>query len=189
MASQGGKANELATDGEVEAAIQALTSADLLRLERIASFRARALAATGLGYDGPDLLQEAITRTVAGDRNWRKTVSFVTHLAAVMRSTSSHALESLQGAIVTSTSTEEARQIPAAPQQSNPERIAAARERYGQIRQRFDDDAEVALVLDGITADMKGIDIQRDLGLTPQQYETIMLRLRRGIDRSEGWAP
>lgn len=191
MASKGGNADERATDAEIEKAIGALRPADLVRLGKVASFRARALTAAGLGQSGEDLLQEAIKRTLAGQRHWRKAIPFVTHLVATMRSIANHALEPLQGAVLVSITAEDLQQIPGAPKASDPERLAAVRERFQHIRRRFDDDDddEVGLVLEGLGAGMKGIDIQRDLNLTPQQYETILLRLRRGIDREEGWAP
>jgi hypothetical protein len=113
----------------------------------------------------------------------------VTHLIATMRSIANHALEKLHGAVLVSTAADEVQQLPGASQASDPERTATARERLQLIRKRFDDDDEVGLVLEGMADGMKGSDIQRDLGLTPQQYETIVLRLRRGIDRAEGWAP
>lgn len=189
MASKGGNPNERATDAEIEAAVRALRPSDLVRLGKIASFRARALASAGLGQNAEDLLQEAVKRTLAGERHWRKAIPFVTHLIATMRSIANHALEKLHGAVLVSTAADEIQQLPGASQGSDPERMATARERLLQIRKRFDDDDEVGLVLESMADGMKGIDIQRDLGLTPQQYETIVLRLRRGIDRAEGWAP
>jgi DNA-directed RNA polymerase specialized sigma24 family protein len=188
MAKQGGTSDDIATDDEIEAAIRALAPAELLRLRRVASYRARALAAHGLGFSGSDLLQEAIARTFAGKRRWRKAVAFVTYLLGAMRSIANHALERLHGATVVPTE-EDGVELPIAAQVADPERAAAAHQRLEQIRSRFDGDTEVALVLDCLADGMTGIDIQRDLGLTAQQYETIIVRLRRGIDRTEGWAP
>lgn len=189
MAKQGGTSDDIATDDEIEAAIRALGPADMLRLQRVASYRARALAACGLGLGAEDLLQEAITRTFAGKRRWRKAVPFVTYLVGTMRSIANHALEKLQGAAVVPTETDDGVELPISAQVADPERAAAAHQRLEQIQSRFNGDTEVALVLDCLADGMKGIDIQRDLGLTAQQYETIMVRLRRGIDRTEGWAP
>lgn len=189
MVKKGATPDEPATDAEIVSAIQALGPADLVRLGKVASFRARALAGAGLGQSGDDLLQEAIKRTLTGDRHWRKSIPFVTHLIATMRSIAHHALEKLQGAVVVSTGSEDAQNLPTLSLAADPERVVAARERLQQIREQFEDDDEVTLVLEGLAAGMKGIDVQRDLGLTAQQYETIVLRLRRGIDRAEGWAP
>ena len=50
-----------------------------------------------------------------------------------------------------------------------------------------DDQTALMTALDGLAEGAKGPDIQKDLGITPTQYETIMLRMRRGIDRKAGW--
>ena len=68
-------------------------------------------------------------------------------------------------------------------------RVAAAHEQLCTIGQRFEKDDEVGLVLEGLASGMKGPEIQDDLGITATEYETIMTRLRRGVDRKEGWRP
>jgi hypothetical protein len=189
MAKTGGLQNEHATDAEIEAAIRALSPADALRLQRVATFRARALAGLGLGQGGDDLLQEAITRTVAGSRRWRKDVPFVKHLIETMRSIASHAREELHEARFVSTTSDAAQQSPGPICKTDAERLSAAREKLEQISARFHDDDAVGLVLEGMADGMTGPDIQRDLKITPQHYETIVLRLRRGINRKDGWVP
>lgn len=173
---------EYATDSEVEAAIRALSDTDAVRLGRFATFRARGLAGRGLGLNGDDLLQEAIKRTLDGDRHWRKTVTFVKHLIETMRSIASHAAEAedpkrgLDGVELRS-------QLP------DGERVAAAAEQFRKIGEKFDGDDEVGLLLEGLKTGMTGPEIQRDLNLTETEFETIMIRLRRGVDRREGWRP
>src|SRR5258706_8910781 len=83
-------ADEYATDEEVVATVRALSDADHIRVARVASFRARALAGSGLGHTADDLVQEAIARTLKGKRHWRKSVTFVTHLTKTIRSISNH---------------------------------------------------------------------------------------------------
>lgn len=63
----------------------------------------------------------------------------------------------------------------------------AAQQQIDAIRAAFEGDDEVLLVIDGLAEGAKGPDIQKDLGITPTEYETIMLRMRRGIDRKPGW--
>jgi len=183
-----------AGQAEVEAAIGGLSNADALRLAAVGDRFARRLVAVGLGINGDDLLREAITRTWAGRRHWKKNkVTFATHLIATMRSIASHAYEKVAGAravpaledvpegddvingvVVASTSVDSRRRV-------------AAQEQIDAIKAAFADDDEVLLVLDGLEAEAKGPDIQKDLGITSTQYETIMLRLRRGVDRETGW--
>jgi hypothetical protein len=74
-------------------------------------------------------------------------------------------------------------------QYGDPERAAAVLEQFAKIEKKFTNDPEVALVLDGLASGMKGPEIQHDLQITETQYETIMTRLRRGVDREQGWRP
>jgi CheY-like chemotaxis protein len=76
---------------EIDRAITALTSSELLRLQRFAKFRVRGLGRAASGRDWEDLLGEALYRTLMGadgqnGRNWNKKVTFVQHLAGAMSS-------------------------------------------------------------------------------------------------------
>jgi hypothetical protein len=184
---------EYATDEEVVAAVQALTDVDGVRLAKVAGFRARALAGLGLGLSADDLIQEAIKRTLKRRRRWRKKVPFVMHLSKAIRSIASHAPDELKGGTVLTASEEDSDGrldgIALVSQVTDPERAAAVAEQFARIEKKFADDAEVALVLEGLAAGMKGPEIQADLQITETQYETIMTRLRRGVDREQGWRP
>jgi CheY-like chemotaxis protein len=80
---------------EVDRAIGALTSSELLRLQQFADFRVRGLGRAARGRTGEDLLGEALLRTLIGaeatraGRHWNKHVDFVWHLTGAMRSISS----------------------------------------------------------------------------------------------------
>jgi hypothetical protein len=79
---------------EVDRAIEALTSSELLRLQRFADFRVRGLGRAARGRTGKDLLAEAQLRTLIGaeatreGRHWNKSVDFVQHLKRAMESIS-----------------------------------------------------------------------------------------------------
>jgi len=74
-----------ATREEVDRAITALTTTELLRLKRYGD--GRVSSSHGTDYrTGQDLLQEAKCLTVEGHRCWKKRVTFFTHLMGVMRS-------------------------------------------------------------------------------------------------------
>jgi hypothetical protein len=185
---------EYATDEEVVAAIRSLTDADGVRLSKIASFRARGLAGLGLGLSADDLLQEAIKRTLGRARRWRKKVPFVMHLSKTIRSISSHAPEELKDGVVVPTGGGEDSEgrvdgVVLVAQLGDPERAAAVLEQFTKIEKKFTNDPEVALVLEGLASGMNGPEIQHDLQITETQYETIMIRLRRGVDREQGWRP
>ena len=80
---------------EIDRAINALTSSDLLRLQRFAKFRVRGLGRAASGRDWEDLLAEALHRTLMGTkdkesgRHWNRSVTFVQHLAGAMSSIAS----------------------------------------------------------------------------------------------------
>jgi CheY-like chemotaxis protein len=80
---------------EVDRAIEALTSSELLRLQRFADFRVRGLGRAARGRTWEDLLGEAQLRTLIGTeatqkgRHWNKNVDFVQHLKRAMESISS----------------------------------------------------------------------------------------------------
>lgn len=181
-----------ATPAEVEAAIQSLTDADGTRLARVSDLFARKLRALGLGIEGEDLLQEAMKRTWAGKRHWKKKkVTFVKHLIETMRSIASHEPDELKGGtVVPATADDPIGGLDGTPLSSStpdPRRATSAREQVEEICKVFDDDDEVGLVLEGLADEKTGPEIQNDLGIDETAYETIMTRLRRGLDRKSGW--
>jgi DNA-directed RNA polymerase specialized sigma24 family protein len=181
-----------ATPEDVEQAIRRLTDNDYRHLGKVADYRSLSLMAIGLGWSGDDLLQEAITRTLEGDRKWPRGVSLMAHLWGTMRSIASHVPDELKGGkIETATTDDESRSqgIVLKSQSPDQEVIAAAQQRLAIIENRFADDDGVALVIEGLASGMTGPEIQEALGITQREYETRMTRLRRGIERTEEWRP
>lgn len=84
--------DDCATIDEIEAAILAMTKADLLKLHNYANKRIAAYGRFSIGFTAEDLLSDAITRTLEEDgRKWNKnSVSFTGLLMGIMRSISSH---------------------------------------------------------------------------------------------------
>ncbi len=196
--SNGTVQDEHATDSEVEAAIRALTPPQTQRLIRFAKYKATGLAGLGVGINAEDLLQEAVLRTLWGKRKWRKeAVTIEKHLIGAIRSIANHARDefnSLDGRpiaqnIDVGNSGSGSTIAPLVSRLPDSERISAAHQKLEQIEQRFLGDEEVLLVIEGLSTEMNGPEIQRELSITQTQYETIMTRLRRGIDRKEGWEP
>lgn len=178
------------TDEEISKAIAALSDADLLKLKSAARFRARKLNGYGLGTDADDLLYDAILRTIEGQRQWATGVPLVKHLLGCIRSLASHAVEKgaagrpLKSAVDDPSLPHDSA---LASQMPDGERVLHAHEQLAEIQRRFADDVEVLLVAEPLSKGFTGPEIQQDLGLTPTQYETIVMRLRRGIDREAGW--
>ena len=181
-----------ATPAEVETAIQALSDVDGHRLKKVSDLFAGKLRALGLGIGGRDLLQEAIAKTYGGVRHWKKKkVTFVKHLIETMRSIASHAPDELKGATVVAASAEDALGgldgIAGSSSTPDPRRMTSAREQLGEIWKTFEDDVEVVFVLEAIAEGKPGPEIQAELGITGTEYETILRRLRRGLDQKGGW--
>lgn len=179
-----------ATEAEVREAVGRLGDADLERLRRYADLRARALAALGLGIGGSDLLQEALSRTLAGKRKWPKSVKFVQHLLGAVRSISSGLAKRMKGVVVETDllgdgEGDESHGIELASPLADPERLAAVHEELAHIEQLFSSDERALLVIEGLKDRMEGPEIKEWLGLSQTEFETVMKRLRRGVRGKE----
>lgn len=179
---------------DVERAIVELTDVEAIRLENVARFRALGLRGLGLGVNAEDLLQEAITRTIEGRRRWKREISFVKHLIETMRSISSHERERFRKAKVKSPvreleGDESGLSSPLSWRAPDSEVIAAACQQKTAIFERFAEDPTAEQVLDGLQAEMTGPEIQEVLEISQREYETVMTRIRRSIDRKGGWRP
>lgn len=190
-----------ATLEEVEDAIRGLSPADVARLEGFAAAKARALGVAGMDLDAAGLLNNALEKTLRGDRRWRpEKVGFVGHLLGVIRSDVSHHGEQVtRGRPVVSAAADSRRvdddgrvSDPVedhAGDDPTPEREVAARERLAALAKLFAGDDDVTLVLEALAQEMKGPEIQDDLGISKTEYETIMKRMRRKArahDQQEG---
>lgn len=178
-----------ATPAEVLAAIESLRPAELLRLKTYARFRMRALGGDAQGRNYEDLMSEALTATLAGTRRWNKeAVDLVGHLCGVIRSVSSHWAEHLAaGSEIPwpEFAPEGGGSMPLDLPSPQPDvvRQMSAAEEVKRIRDWFAGDPKVTAVLDAFDRGLRGPDIKELLGLTQTEYETIMKRLRRGVER------
>lgn len=180
-----------ATHEEIEAAIQALTQPQLLRLQSFAWFSHRALGSRGVGRNEGDLLSDAIIATLEGRRKWIKdNCDFPTFLKGVMRSMTSHIgtgkVTDAFDAIAPRPASEHddaedlVEQIPT-PAPVDPERQLLARDLDKDIRERFANDIVVLLVYDAFLDKMKPADIQSCLDITENEYNAAAKRLRRAV--------
>ncbi len=180
-----------ATPDEVRTALDALTEADLVRLEKFARYRVRGLGRSARGRDHEDLLGEAIADTLDPEkRRWNKAVSFVQHLIGAMRSISSHWREQfdldeplLESELVHTT--EEGELLnpidligSGAP---GAQRTLEAEEEVERIEKAVADDKVVHDILGGLRAEMSPDEIREALGLSVTEYETAMKRFRRHV--------
>jgi DNA-directed RNA polymerase specialized sigma24 family protein len=179
---------EPATREEIEKALEALTDAQLVRLEKSSAFRHRSLGTRGAGRNEGDLLSDAIIATLEGRRKWKPNIDFMTFLAGVMRSLASHirkgkAVDAFDDIAPNPVNDEDdsedfVEQIPtAAP--VDPERQLLARELDGRIREHFKDDPVELLVYESFLEKMKPAQIQECLGIDEKEYNAAAKRLRR----------
>lgn len=201
----------IASAEEVEYAISRLTTAELSKIDSYAKYRILGLGAYSKGYTKEALLNEALTRTLEGKRNWRKSaVDLVGHLIGTIKSISSHWIEeskvhkeSLHSGDSKDLDNEEKIQrkellesevlnetvegkslspIEIAPSlDPDQERTMAAKQQLEEIRQMFSDDKQVLDVIDGLSCEMTGVEIQGVTGMTLNEYDAAIKRLRRTV--------
>lgn len=167
---------------EIRAAIESLTAEELLRMRQFAVWRWRALG-NNAGRDHEDLLQEAVARTVAGDRLWNeRSVSFTTHLIGAMRSISSHWAAELAGRSPVEIDAAGGNLIETLPSPTvGPEMELAAKQEIEAIERLLADDAAALRLLDCIRRGMSGPETQQATGYSKTEYETVMKRMRRKL--------
>lgn len=177
---------------EARRAIDALTTADLLRLER-----AGRIYALGLGCEANDLMAEAIALTLEGTRNCPAELGMVSFLIGVMRSTASAIRQKAAPTPqLVSIDAEDADGKPLADPvstQRNAEEWMLAREdvdeRTAALEQLFVDDDEAMLVTWAILEETPKEEIMAMNDLDAKGYATIRKRMRRKIDAAfpDGW--
>lgn len=180
-----------ATREEIEDAIQALTPAQLVRLQNIAWFRHRALGPRGAGRNEGDLLSDAVIAVLEGRRKWAKdNCDFMTFLNGVMRSLGSHVREGRAtdafDAIAPKPETERGNgedSLEQIPTQAlgDPELQLQERDLDRQVRERFKDDTVVLLVYEAFLERRTPADIRSCLDITENEYHAAAKRLRRAV--------
>ena len=181
-----------ATVQEIREAIEALTPGELLRLEKYARWRIRGLGRKAAGRSHEDLLGEAMTATLAGERRWnRERVDFFGHLKGAVRSISDNWNRKtggedtyLEAECIGPESKVEASPLRRAPSlQSDGERRLGAHQMLLRIEALFVDDPLVLSIIAQLGEGMNGPEIQGNLGISKKNFETAMKRMRRKVRR------
>lgn len=182
----------LATRTDIDAAFEALSTADERRIEKAARYFVRGLGKLIRTRSFEELQQEAVTAIYIGaedpkaGRHWpRDEVSLVKFFVGVMRSITSHWLEEAQQEIFDSETvveTEEGDTVSLLSQMSDPAPLADrelnAKEGTETIMSLFSDDGEAWIVLEAWKLGMKGPEIMRDYGLTEKALQAACKRIR-----------
>lgn len=195
----------IATPQEIEAAIKELTPANFQRLRKVAQYCLFVLYYYGGCRDTvEDLLQSAIVKVLDGTRGWRKEkVDFVGHLAGIIESDASHALErySRGGANMEPIPVSELVRVTEEGDDCNPlDRIAfdpkspeaelidresrqATGDLVGRVLILFENDEQASEVLLHRLDGHKGPEIQKRMGISKKEYATVDQRIRRGFSK------
>lgn len=135
-----------------------------------------------------DLLQEAITSTLAGDRHWNKTVDFSQHLLGAMRSIASNWAKKgdpvetrLESELIHQNAEgEEVNPLDSVPAPDpSPEREISVKQQFEEIEKLLVGDQVALDVFGGLRGEMTGTEIQEALGLSKTEYETTVKRIYR----------
>jgi len=165
---------EISSTEKLCAAIEGLSTEDLVRLHLVARV-----------FDPhryEDLLQEAVTRTLAGDRTWRDGVELVWHLHECMRSIAwDWSKKRDENLILASQCGNGDADILAGVEAPtpNPERQAAARLTLERIIEKCGSDPVVLGLISGKLQGKTGREIREELNLNERDFLAAAQRLRR----------
>ena len=176
------------SENEVRDALEALSSADHLRL----GVAAQRLCA-GTGLTGADLLNEAVCRLLTGNRSCKRTLPIVVLLYGAMRSIAWSSRERAKADPValgaTGTDGLSDRPQPGRTIETLLVDQADYEQRLAALERLFADDEEAFLV---VMADADGTptsQVREQLGLTEAAFATVRKRIRRAINKAYpgGW--
>ena len=181
---------------EVNRAINALTSAELLGLQQFGKSLIRVLGRAARGKDWEDLLGEALYRSLigAGDphsgRHWNRKIPFVQHLAGAMRSIAS--VWKRQGREQNTYLISELAVCDSEGQEHSPldnvpallapiDQHLAEKAEEDRILAIFEDDPDAALVLRGWLDGLRKSEIMVKSGLGGRRYAATVKRIRQKL--------
>jgi hypothetical protein len=174
------RTGRVATQKEVEAAINGLTEADLIKLSAIASYFCNDRSLSTGTLEPKELLGEAIFKTLTCTKKWRTSVSILRHLDRAMENISGHAKEnSLRRAIPKNGEEEEISIEEIAKTPGNVVQTVQAREELRRLKVRFGSDHAAWQVVLLRACGATPQEISRQLRLSAREYETIAKRIRR----------
>lgn len=183
---------------DVERAIRGLGRADAGRLLSAAVVLIRGFHVEPVPHDHEDLLSEAVTRTLSGERGWRRGMAFVPHLIQVMRSIASDwrrrfvlraeagALERREADFLSPAATDDDPEAAYAhPRSGDRDREAAmvAAAKVEEILGVFADDPEVTQVIACLEQEISVSQMQEHTGMSRRRLATAIQRMRRKARR------
>lgn len=165
-------------------ALELVSRMDLLRLKAIARVYARGLPPE---VTWEDLLQEALTRVIAGSRRRPQNVPMVAFLAGILRSLRAEywrrATRESAGTDPLRIDHERGDSLALAAPGSDPERALIARQELLALRELFAGDAAAWSIIEGLGAGLSAEEIRRATGLGHTDYDSARKRIRRALLR------
>lgn len=184
-------ANEISSESffSCEEAVQALTNlsvADLARIKQIAKLRSIGL----VSMDWEDVVNESISRMLAGSRRWPRSVPFIAFMAQTIRSVASEEWRHPDHNMLISESqlfsAEDGPPVELADISINPihpEREIAARSALEEIELIFKEDKVAITLLRAMAQGFSPEETQAAAGITETEYLSAQKRIRRCLNR------
>ncbi len=169
---------------ETALALELVSDIDLLRLKTIARLHARGLP-PDIGWD--DLLQEAFTRVITGQRVQPEGVTTVAFLAGIMRSLKAEHLRRVSKsgghALRLDPTVGGSRDLELCDPAPSPERSLSARQELNAIERLFADDAVALQIIAGLGRGLSAEQIRAAEGISRVDYDSARRRMRRSLIR------
>jgi len=189
-------AEKAATESEIIDSIERLTQAETVRLEKYAKYRIWIIGPRAAdGRDHDDLLQEAFSQFLNGDRRWNRDQPYPLVLHGAIRSISNHWATQCDPeqprteSELLITREDGSKHSPfeeIASKDFDPADQIEIEQTLERIDKIFAGDDEALLVIDRWRKQMTGPEIKEDLGLSQTEFETITRRIRRTVTKEFG---
>ena len=170
------KFNDYFSEDEVKCKIQDLTSSEKKKMMLHAFFLVKFFKFSNI--DSEDLFQEAIFRTLALKRRWKKTVKIQTHFSQIMKSIASHWCEHLKRQ---ESYDDLKKQSIYETDPYNTESFISNKQELEKIFDLFEEDPIASRALQLKIQEMTGEEIRFEMKLSQKEWETIRKRIRRKI--------
>ena len=197
MEQQNTTASRFATTEEIQCAIESLSKLDTARLKKAAY-----ICLGGTEYqDAFELINESVSRAIAGTRPWPKAVPFMAFMIMTIKGIASDSRESnqqtktdhLEVIAGEDANAETALDIlgystPSITEQViefelSEEHLAKAQSYSDAVDEHFARDDEVNWIIMGIKDDQSAKNIRELSGMSNTQYDTARKRFRRGLEK------
>lgn len=173
--------DEFLSSDEISAAFDALSPDDKLKLGAIETIRR-----SGTEFAPGELTQEAVCRSLAGERKCPRDVPFMAFMANTMRSIASHAHAALSAASAKHGNPD------GCPDPPTPEDSLLQKEAAKQVQAiygHFEDDSEAQLVLMGWADGLRGKELREATDLDQPALDYAIKRIRKNMRKlyPDGW--